>query len=194
MAGLIQQNMSGSAADEQMEQEPVEGTGPDGSAQHESMEGEAPEANDKSTPGEDNPAFRQALTLAYEALYANKAAKDIATTLKSQGDLADSMANVAYEVTSIIDERTDGQVPDELLVPLAMNVLTEVGEIAEAAGLDPQPEDIATAFKTMILRYLGEQGIDTTQLQQAMDQVDPAQFRNVVGEAGPEQTEQEVPV
>lgn len=194
MAGLIQQNMKGSAADEQMEQEPVEGTGPDGSAQHESMEGEAPEANDKSTPGEDNPAFQQALTLAYEALYANKAAKDIATTLKSQGDLADSMANVAYEVTSIIDERTDGQVPDELLVPLAMNVLTEVGEIAEAAGLDPQPEDIATAFKTMILRYLGEQGIDTTQLQQAMDQVDPAQFRNVVGEAGPEQTEQEVPV
>jgi hypothetical protein len=28
----------------------------------------------------------------------------------------------------------------------------------------------------MILRYLGEQGVDTTQLQQAMDQVDPAEF------------------
>lgn len=195
MAGLIQQKMNPSAGDEQMEQEPVEGKGPDGSAMHEGMEGEAPEANDDSTPGEDNPVFQQALTLAYEALYKNEAAKDIAKQLKLQGgNLSDNMANVAYEITSIIDERTEGQVPDELLVPLAMNVLEEVGEIADAAGLDPQPEDIAVAFKTMILRYLGEQGVDTTQLQQAMDQVDPASFRDAVGEPGAEQTEEEVPV
>lgn len=195
MAGLIQQKMNPSAADEQMEQEPVEGKGPDGSAMHEGMEGEAPEANDSSTPGEDNPVFQQALTFAYEALYKNEAAKDIAKQLKLQGgNIADNMANVAYEITSIIDERTDGKVPDELLVPLAMNVLQEVGEIADAAGLDPQPEDIAVAFKTMILRYLGEQGVDTTQLQQAMDQVDPASFRDAVGEPGAEQTEEEVPV
>lgn len=194
MAGLIQQKMNPSAADEQMEQEPIEGKGPDGSAMHEGMEGEAPEANDNSTPGEDNPVFQQALTFAYEALYANKAAKDIANQLKAERSLSDGMANVAYEITAIIDERTDGQVPDELLVPLAMNVLEEVSEIAEAAGLDPQPEDVATAFKTMILRYLGEQGVDTTQLQQAMDQVNPADFRNAVGQPGAEQTEQEVPV
>jgi hypothetical protein len=28
----------------------------------------------------------------------------------------------------------------------------------------------------MLLRYLGENGVDTTQLQQGMDQVDPAVF------------------
>ena len=176
MAGLIQQKMNPSAADEQMRQAPVDG-------------------GEEATPGEDNPVFQQALTFAYEALYKNEAAKDIAKQLKLQGGgLADNMANVAYEITSIIDERTDGQVPDELLVPLAMNVLEEVSEIAEAAGLDPQPEDVATAFKTMILRYLGEQGVDTTQLQQAMDQVNPADFRSAVGQPGAEQTEQEVPV
>lgn len=177
MAGLIQQNMKGSEADEQMEQEPVEGKGPDGSAMHEKMEGEAPESNDTSGAPEDSPIFQKAMTLAYEALYKNEAAKDVAKQLKAAQGISDGMADVAYNITSVVDERTDGEIPDELIAPVAMAVLQEVSEIAEAAGLDPQPEDIATAFKTMILRYLGEQGIDTTQLQQAMDQVDPSEFR-----------------
>lgn len=187
MAGLIQQNMNGSAGDEAMEREPIEGKGPDGSAMHEGMEGEAPESGDAS---ESNPAFQQALTFAYEALYKNEAAKDVAKQLKAAPSLADGMADVAYNITQIIDERTDGQVPDELLMPLAMQVLEEVGEVADAAGLSPQPEDIAGAFKTMILRYLGEQGVDTTQLQQAMDQVDPSVFRQAAqgggAQGGPE--------
>lgn len=185
MAGLIQQQMGASSEeDENMEREPVEGKGPDGSAMHEGMEGEQPEANDASgDPGEDNPIFQQALTFAYEALYSKSAAKDVAEQLKAASSLPDGLAEVAYNITSIIDEKTDGQVPDELLVPLAMNVLEEVGEIAEAAGLSPQPEDIAGAFKTMILRYMGEQGVDTTQLQQAMDQVDPAVFRQAAEKA-----------
>jgi hypothetical protein len=133
------------------------------------------------TPDENNPAFQEALTYAYKALYEAQAAKDVARQLKAAQTLADGMADVAYNITSVVDERTDGQVPDELLVPLAMNVLEEVSAIAEAANLQPQPEDVAVAFKTMILRYMGEQGVDTTQLQQAMDQVDPSEFRKAAG-------------
>jgi len=128
-------------------------------------------------PDENNPVFKQALEFAYDALYAKKAAKDVAQQLKVAPALADAMADVAYNITSIVDEKTDGQIPDELLVPMAMRVLEEVAEIADAAGLDPQPEDIAGAFKLMVLRFLGEQGVDTTQLQQAMEQVDPGVFQ-----------------
>ena len=169
MAGLIQQQM-GKPTQEQ-------GASPMPAPENEMMPQPGDEADEGQEQAEDNPMFQQALTLAYEALYAQEGAKDVAKQLQSSPSLAEGMADVAYNITSIIDERTDGQVPDELLVPLAMNVLEEVGEIADAAGLSPQPEDVATAFKTMILRYLGEQGIDTTQLQQAMDQVDPAEFR-----------------
>ena len=176
MAGLIQQQMGGAPAAPQqgalMPEDPMAGM---------PME---EEGEGGPVPGEDNPVFQQALTFAYEALYQQEAAKDVAQSLKAAPSLSDGMADVAYNITSIIDERTDGEVPDELLVPLAMQVLEEVGEIAQAAGLDPQPEDIATAFKTMILRYLGEQGVDTTQLQQAMDQVDPAAFRQAAEQPG----------
>lgn len=175
MAGLIQQQMGAPAAQE--EQMP-----PGMSA------GEAPGA-EGAEADESNPAFQEALSLAYEALYKGQAAKDVAQQLKSAQSLADGMADVAYNMTSVVDERTDGQVPDELLVPLAMQVLEEVGEVAEAAGLNPQPEDVAAAFKTMILRFLGEQGMDTTQLQQAMEQVDPAVFREAANKGAGAQQE-----
>jgi len=38
------------------------------------------------------------------------------------------------------------------------------------------PKDAADAFKQMLLRYLGENGVDTSQLQQSMDKIDPKVF------------------
>ena len=52
---------------------------------------------------------------------------------------------------------------------------------AEAAGIKITAPEIAGAFKTMLLRFLGENGMDTTQLQQAMDQIDPKVFEESQG-------------
>lgn len=181
MAGLIQQQMTGGPA---AEKEPMEGPGPDGSMQHERAEGESPE------PNENDPNFQAALKYAMQVLYEKGAAKDIAQQIRSANDPVDGLADIAYNITQIVDEQTQGAVPDEMLVPLAMKILEEVVQIAEAAQVKVAPADVAGAFKQMILRYLGEQGIDTSQLQQAMDQVDPAVFE----QAASENTEQGVPV
>lgn len=179
MAGLIQKQMMGkSQGDEQNEQEPVEGTGPDGSAQHEGMEGEAPEANDQSgeANADSNPAFKQAVAFAMQVLYEQQAAKDVSTSLKSAPSVAQGMADVAYNISSIVDEKTNGAVPDELLMLLGMKILEEIADIAEASGLHPSNQDVADAFKQMLLRFLQENGMDTSQLQQAMDQIDPSVY------------------
>ncbi len=161
MAGLIQQQMTGGAPTSEQENAAAMDVAND----------------DMAEPNEQDPNFQAALELAMKALYADGAAKDVATQLKAAGSKVDGMADVAYEITSVVDERTQGSIPDELLVAFAMRVLEEVVEIGEAAGLDPQPEEVAQAFQQMILRYLNENGVDTSQLQQAMSQVDPNLFR-----------------
>lgn len=131
-------------------------------------------------PDEQNdPAYAQAMAFVMEALYQQGAAKDMAKTLESAPDKVDALANTAYDIISIADEKTDGAIPDELLALFATKVLEEVGEIAEAAGVGIKPSDIALALKQMILRFLGEQGVDTTELQAAMDQVDPEEFNRL---------------
>jgi len=138
------------------------------------------EMPDEETPDpETNEPFQRAVGFAMEALYSQKAAKDVALALKSAPSPVEGLASTAYEMTSVVDERTDGEVPDELLLPLAMKVLEEVAEIGEAAGVKYQNSDIAMAYQQMLLRFLGEQGVDTTQLEQAMSQIDPAEFNRM---------------
>lgn len=134
-----------------------------------------------------DPGYQQAMAFSMEALYSKEAAKNVAKSLQTSSDPVDGLANTAYEIVSIVDERTDGAIPDELLVLFASKILEEVAEIGEAAGVQYKPSDVALALKQMILRFLGEQGVDTTQLQQAMDQVDPEEFNQV-------EEEEEVPV
>ena len=128
---------------------------------------------------ESDPHYQAALEFAMTALYSEKAAKDIAKALRTSRDPVEALSTISYEIMSIIDERTDGAVPDELLALLATNILEEVASIAEAAKIPVKSSDIAVALKQMILRFLGEQGVDTTQLQQAMDQVNPEEFNRM---------------
>lgn len=179
MAGLIEQQMGAAGA-----MRPEQGMPPDADPMMQQAGGmpmgEDPMAmaeDDDEDLNENDPAFQSALQLAMQALYQNEAARDVAQGLRSAQDPVQGLADTAYEIVTVVDERTEGAVPDELLILLSITILQEVAEIGEAAGVDTSPTVLAEAFKQMLLRFLGEQGMDTTQLQQAMDQVDPAVFQ-----------------
>lgn len=169
MAGLIQQNM---APDQQAAPAPAPAP---------AMQA-APGMQGKPEKDESDPNYQAALEFAMKALYSEKAAKDIAKALRTSKDPSEALGTIAYEIMSIIDERTQGAVPDELLALLATKILEEVASIAEAANIPVKPSDLALALKQMILRFLGEQGVDTTQLQQAMDQVNPEEFNRMAAQ------------
>lgn len=172
MQGLIKQQMAPEQEAMPAEQMPPE-------AMEEMEEGEGPDPDT-------DPGYTTALRFAMQALYENNAADGVAQSLRTARDPVDGLANTAYEIVAIVDERTEGAVPDELFALLATKILGEVADIGEAAGVKYKPADIALALKTMILRYLGEQGMDTTQLQQAMDQVDPEEFNRMAMAEGEE--------
>lgn len=130
--------------------------------------------------GDDNdPALNAAIEFVRRALYENGSSDSVHATMKASRQPVEDMAMLAYELTSIADEKTEGQVPDELLMTLAVTVLTEVAEIAEASGVQLQPADLASALKIMTLRFVGEMGHDTRQLQEAFNQVSAEQVNQI---------------
>lgn len=138
---------------------------------------------------ESHPAFVAAVEFVKTALYESGASDQVNELVKKSQSPIDDLANMAYELTSIADEKTDGQVPDELLVLLASTVLAEVSEIAEASGVQLQAADVASALKMMILRFVGEQGYDTRELHAAMNQVSPDEINKLAAEEMPEEQE-----
>lgn len=118
-----------------------------------------------------NPAYQAAMEVVMQALYKQGGARDVAKVMRS-GDPAQALADTAYQVVQVADERTHGEVPDELLAELASDVVTEVAEVAQAAGVQVDGDVISKAMQMMIVRFLREQGVDPSQVQQAMGQLD----------------------
>lgn len=191
MAGLIEQAQGG-------QHPPGIHTMPDGTVMDGDMPvdpgmqqvAEMPEDDMDEGPDPDtDPAFRAALQFAMTALYENGAADGVARALQADAS-AQTLADTAYKMVEVVDERTEASVPEELMAVLGMQILKEVVDVGEAAGVEFRPSEIALAFREMILRYVEESGEDTTQLRAAMDEIDPAQFDAIAGQ-GEMQDEQE---
>ena len=146
MAGLIQQNMTAGAP---APAQPQPGMGQEQMPAEQMPMGEMAEGEGQDP--DTDPGYQQAMAFSMEALYGKEAAKNVAKSLQTGGNPVDALANTAYEIVSIVDERTDGAIPDELLVLFASRILEEVAEIAEAAGVEMRPSDVALALKQMIL-------------------------------------------
>ena len=144
---------------------------------------QAPPSVSAQEPDENDPAFQSAMKFAMQALYVEGASDDVSEALKRSPDITEALSSTAYEMTSIVDEKTQGGVPDELLVLLAARILEEVTDIAIASGIEVTPKVVSEAFKIMILRYVGEQGHDTRQLQEAMDSVSDQDFDALLSQA-----------
>ena len=140
----------------------------------EQMPPEQPEAD------ESDPNFQAAIKLAMQALYEKGAADNVSAVIKQSPDIVEALSSTAYEMTSVVDEKTQGAVPDELLVLLASRILEEVADIAVASGAEVTPKIVAGAFKVMILRYMGDQGHDTRELQAAMDALPEEDFETLL--------------
>ena len=143
-------------------------------AQSDPSQQQPPDATDA------DPAFQAAMKFAMQALYQNGAADNVSSIMKKAPDMVEALSNTAYEMTSVVDEKTQGAVPDELLVLLASRILEEVADIAVASGAEITPKIVAEAFKVMILRYVGDQGYDTRELKSSMDAVPDEDFEKLL--------------
>lgn len=104
-------------------------------------------------------------------MYENGAAKDAARALKAAPGVATALAGMAYDMVAVVDEKTQGQLDDELLAPAALNVLGELVEVAQAAGVPVKGRDIGMATRMMLQRFLEEAGEDPSKLGQMFGQV-----------------------
>ena len=127
--------------------------------------------DDDESGGDDNPALQAAMEVVMQALYKNGGAKDVAKAMQGN-DPAKGLADISYQIVQVADERTNGEVPDDLLATLATSVVTEVAEVAEAAGIKVDGQVVSKAMQLMIVRFLQDQGVDPSQIQQQMAALD----------------------
>lgn len=138
------------------------------------MMAEQPPAEEASTEGAPadavDDAVQQVVTGAMELLYRHKTLNQIVQSIAQAGDVAQGLADATYQLMTILDDKSGGQIPEEALIPSAIEILGLIAEDYEKVSGQPVAgRDIAVASQKMLIRFFQENGVDTAEVQQNID-------------------------
>lgn len=147
----------------------------------EAESGEGGQQDDEKSSGEtqqDDDAVKQVVTAAMELLYRAKAINEIVQSIQKGGDVAKGLADGAYQIMEILDDKSNGKIPAEALAPAAIEILGLIAEDYEKiTGQPVRGRDIAVATQQMVQRFLQEAGVQTGD---AFEQVDYDKIGQVI--------------
>jgi hypothetical protein len=187
MAGLIASKM-GSAQDEEMEQEPIEGAGPDGGAQHEGMEGEAPEQGDNSMsmdpesvrkgmklPKGMEAAYDRIIKAGLKVMFDPSTREETAAFIEESGGDPAKMAEGVTAVVISLFQQSNSTIPPNLLIPAGIELLVHAADVAGKSGMEIGKEQIAQAMSEVVKQILTKFGATPEQMQKLMSGMDSGQ-------------------
>lgn len=116
-----------------------------------------------------------------KALYDKKGvAKKIARAIKSNPKPAQGLADFAYNLTTMLDEKSGGMIDDELLAVAAADVLGQIVEIAHAAGVPATGVVVAEAIQIMLRRFMEETGASPDEVDKVMQNATPEKVGQMI--------------
>jgi len=144
-----------------------------------------PEEMGEEVPIEADQALQEAVNWIGEKLYGTPLAQELASQMRGGKIQPAILATFAYSLSEKADTATGGNIAAENLSYLAIIALNEVVEVAISSGAQVPPEAISKAMQHMITKYLQDQGVDTSQIERAMEKVDDKEVA-ALAEAAPE--------
>lgn len=150
----------------------------EGDAEPESHESAAMESSEQEGDGDGgmkNPAYRKARELMLSKLYEEGAAQGIAQALSQAPNIAQGIVDQSMALGQVMDDATQGSVPDDLVMSFMLDITQEVVDIANASGIQVQPADMAQAVQEVLAQTIEAFGGDASQVRQEMGSMDPAQ-------------------
>lgn len=132
---------------------------------------------------ETDEGYTKAVDLVKTKLYDEDIADGIAQAITAADDKVAAIVEQASMLMNIADDMTQGSVPDELYVTFGVEMLGEVVEIAEAAGVKLGGSEMAVATREFITQMIEGLGGDMTQVKEAMAQINPDELGGAMDQA-----------
>lgn len=109
---------------------------------------------------------------------------NVVSSLKGAQDVPQALADLAYQITAMLDEKSGGLLDEELMIPAGADVLGQLAEAAQAAKVPVRGKDIAQATRLMLERFLSENGVPKEQVKGLFDSVDGDQIGGSIDAMG----------
>lgn len=149
----------GAAAQKLANQSPEDGQEDNLSPQGESdKQGPANSDQGEAVTPEEQEIYDRVVTAGLTVM--NEAAEQILSTLNPEAP-AQSLADTTWLIMSSVDEQTGGEIEEEILLVAGAEVLENLGELANEAGVFPVDNRLVNeAYQLILARFSEEFGID----------------------------------
>ena len=134
---------------------------------------QAPEEGQEADLEEKDPAYLQAMELMLSKLYEEGAAQGIAQALQSAPDPVQGIVEQTMNMVEVLEDATQGSVPDELVMLVVMNIIEEIVGIAQASGMQVGGREIAEVVREVLAQVVENLGGDSSAIREEMGAIDP---------------------
>ncbi len=137
----------------------------------------------QATPDEQN-AYERVILAGTEMLYADQSHEQILNILKKEaGTPEDAIASVVVLLTTQIDKKSGGTVPEGVLFAAIEEFVEQAGTLANEAGVFAVDEALLNRAGQKTLMLLGDYyDLDEQDVQEFMNMVDPAEAEKYVAQ------------
>jgi len=109
-------------------------------------------------------------------LFRSQTHAGIVNMLRS-GDPAEAIANVVTTVMVQLDKKSNGRVPETVILPAAAELVGEVAQLAGKIGLQVDERVVGQAMQRMLVTLADEYGVSEQEIQELMQSVGPDQAK-----------------
>jgi len=125
---------------------------------------------------DESPEYMRAKELMLSKLYEEGAAQGLAEALKTASSPVQGIVQQAMNLVDVMEQVTQGSVPDEEVMSFVMEILQEVIEIAQASGISVRNADIAAAVSEVLAQVVENLGGDASAIREEMGSIDPEEI------------------
>jgi hypothetical protein len=140
-----------------------------------------PEDDEPVDMSDGDPAYQQAKEMLLTKLYEEGMAEEIAQAMAAAPDPVQGVVDQTMALLDVMEQTTQGAVPDELVMSFVLEVTQEMVDIAQGAKLPIGNKEVAIITREVMAGVMDTLGVDTTGVREEMASVDPEQVAQVMG-------------
>lgn len=158
------------------------GNAPVGSADNATKPADASSQGEQASPAS-QAAYEKVVLAGMKVIFDDKSNQQVLQTLQ-QGDRPDTaLANVTVSIITELDRQSQGKIPEDVIIPAAMEILSELGDVAQKAGLFEVDDSTMTgAAQQTVMKLLEQYGVQPQAVQAVMAKLDPAKVKQMVAD------------
>ena len=138
---------------------------------------------DMKLPPELQQAYERVVVAGMKMMFSKETNKYMLQQLEAPGSMAEKLGSGVAELMLMLFMQSNKTMPPQVIIPAGSELVVQAADFINQAGLaEVTNRDVGDGIQVMMAIILKQFGIDPAKLMRNIDQFDPSQVPNILGQ------------